>query len=211
MNKPHEFWRDGWKARRRCNDLVVTKCDFPGPGQVVARIVPHPGRTGFPADCDIELAEFIAAAPVKIEEQRREIALLRSRLATAVASLKGWRSANFRLAAELKAAQAKDSEPRGDEMSDESRPKVEGWPVKGLRGSKRTNLEECDHLDDWFAGFGKSEGCQFEGTWHDMVCFARNVLASENTRISEPEYYRPEWANDNYTGPTPYDFKREDA
>lgn len=97
-------------------------------------------------------------------------------------------------------------------MSDLSIPPiVADWPAKGLRGSKRTNLVISDHMGDWFVGFGKSESCQFEGTWHDMVCFARNVLASENTRISEPEFYRPGWANDNYTGPEPYLFDPDDV
>jgi len=91
-------------------------------------------------------------------------------------------------------------------MASENRPEVSKWPNHGIKGSKRTNLYISDHLGDWFVGFGKSEDCQFEGTWHDMICFARNVLASENTRISEPEFHRPEWMNSNYTGPTPYRF-----
>lgn len=71
-------------------------------------------------------------------------------------------------------------------------------PVKGVSGSKRTNIQESEILEGWFFGYGKDEFCCFEGTWNDMVCFARNVLASENTKIVSPEYYHPEYANDNY-------------
>ena len=49
-----------------------------------------------------------------------------------------------------------------------------------------------------FRMHGKDESCMVEGTWFDWVCFARNVLASENTRLCCPDLYRPEWANDNY-------------
>jgi hypothetical protein len=55
----------------------------------------------------------------------------------------------------------------------------------------------------------KCESCQFEGTWWDMVCFARNVLASENTKLAAPSYYMPELENDNYTGPAPYVMSEE--
>ena len=41
-----------------------------------------------------------------------------------------------------------------------------------------------------------------------MICFARNVLASENTKICAPEYYHPEFYNDNYCGENmPYTYK----
>lgn len=79
--------------------------------------------------------------------------------------------------------------------------KIERFPCEGLRGAKRANLEKGgDWSKDWFVGFGKDESCQFEGTWWDMICFARNVLANENTKLVAPEFYRPEWANENYLG-----------
>lgn len=70
----------------------------------------------------------------------------------------------------------------------------------GVSGAKRANLEKSDWLGDWFVGYGKDTSCQFEGTWWDMICFARNVLASENTKLVAPEYYKPEWENSNYCG-----------
>lgn len=88
--------------------------------------------------------------------------------------------------------------------------KITGWPESRMRGSKRTNLNECDWMEDWFEGSGKDESCHFEGSWWDMICFARNVLASENTRIAAPEFYKPEWKNDNYTGPAPYTYIKPD-
>lgn len=78
--------------------------------------------------------------------------------------------------------------------------KITKWPEDYESGSKRTNIRESDWLDDWFVGYGKDESCQFEGSWWDMICFARNVLASENTKLCAPEFYKPEWANDNYVG-----------
>ena len=71
-------------------------------------------------------------------------------------------------------------------------------PVKGVSGSKRTNIEKCYMMDDWYTGYGKCEGCDLEGTWYDMVCLARNILACENTKIVAPEYYHPEYENSNY-------------
>ena len=66
-------------------------------------------------------------------------------------------------------------------------------PDKYIRGSKRTNIVASDWMDDWYSGFGKDESCRFEGSWKDMVYFARNVLSSKNTEIVAPEYYHPEW------------------
>ncbi|MBU6247103.1 MAG: hypothetical protein KGN77_05050 [Xanthomonadaceae bacterium] len=86
---------------------------------------------------------------------------------------------------------------------------INKWPVSGLSGAKRANIAESEGLGDWFVGHGKTESCQFEGTWWDMICFARNVLASVNTKIAAPSFYMPELANDNYTGPTPYEYDKE--
>lgn len=91
--------------------------------------------------------------------------------------------------------------------------KISAWPKPGwMRGSKRTNLNRCDWMPDWWVGTGKDESCVFEGTWWDLICFARNVLASENTKLAAPEFYRPEWENDNYTGEEkPYLHEEEKA
>lgn len=78
--------------------------------------------------------------------------------------------------------------------------KVEKWQDEEIHGAKRANIEKSDWLDDWFVGYGKDTSCQFEGTWWDMICFARNILASENTKMVAPEFYKPEWENGNYAG-----------
>lgn len=83
---------------------------------------------------------------------------------------------------------------------------IKEWPEKDISGAKRANISESTWLPDWFYGYGKDESCIFEGSWWDMVCFARNVLASENTKIACPEFYHPEMANDNYVGGKPYDY-----
>ena len=89
---------------------------------------------------------------------------------------------------------------------------ITNWTDKELSGAKRANIESSIWLPDWFVGFGKDESCCFEGTWWDMICFARNVLASENTKLCAPEFYHPEYANDNYGGEDiPYEFVEEDG
>ena len=87
--------------------------------------------------------------------------------------------------------------------------KVDKWPIVNLHGAKRANIRAAS-LPDWFVGYGKDEGCTFEGSWWDMICFARNILASENTRLAAPEFHHPEMQNDNYTGPKPYEFTGND-
>lgn len=78
---------------------------------------------------------------------------------------------------------------------------IKKWEGEGLlSGAKRANIQPSEWIDDWFVGFGKDEGCQFEGTWWDMICFARNILANPNTQQCAPEYYHPEWENVNYCG-----------
>ena len=86
--------------------------------------------------------------------------------------------------------------------------KINHWPASRVSGAKRANLVASD-MEDWFVGQGKEEECYFEGTWWDMICFARNVLASENTRLAAPEFYMPQLKNRNYTGPTPYEYMTE--
>lgn len=87
---------------------------------------------------------------------------------------------------------------------------VKNWPDKHISGAKRCNLNYSIWLPDWFVGTGKDQNCFLEGTWWDMICFARNILASKNTELVAPEYYHPEWENDNYYGEDiPYEFKGE--
>lgn len=87
---------------------------------------------------------------------------------------------------------------------------IKDFPDKYLRGAKRAKIGYSEWLPDWFVGYGKDEFCKFEGTWWDMICFARNVLASENTKLVAPEFYKPEWKNENYDGEEkPYIFKEE--
>ena len=86
--------------------------------------------------------------------------------------------------------------------------KIEKWESPGyMRGAKRANIKASSWIPDWFVGFGKDESCQFEGTWWDMICFARNVLASPNTKQCAPEFYHPEFENGNYCGEEiPYEY-----
>ena len=84
---------------------------------------------------------------------------------------------------------------------------IKEWKDNEICGAKRCNLNKSDWRDDWFVGTGKDESCYFEGTWWDMICFARNILASENTNMVAPEFYHPEWGNSNYYGEEkPYRF-----
>ena len=92
------------------------------------------------------------------------------------------------------------------------KPVINEWPQTSVSGSKRTNLDRSEWIDDWFVGTGKDESCYLEGSWWDMICLARNILASENTKIAAPEYYHPEWENDNWSGQEPYEFRpKEEA
>ena len=86
--------------------------------------------------------------------------------------------------------------------------KIEKWEDSGfISGAKRANIQPSIWLPDWFVGFGKDESCQFEGTWWDMICFARNVLASPNTKQCAPEFYHHEFENENYCGEEiPYEY-----
>ena len=86
------------------------------------------------------------------------------------------------------------------------------WPEKEISGGKRVNIScDLEYYDpsgeDLFRGFGKDITCVFEGTWWDMICFARNVLASENTKLAVPEYYHPEMRVEHDTGGEPYTFE----
>jgi hypothetical protein len=89
-----------------------------------------------------------------------------------------------------------------------SKIEINAWPNKdGTSGAKRANLDQADFGPDWWVGYGKDTSCQFEGTWWDMICFARNVLANENTKLCAPEFHKPEWVNNNYCGEDmPYRF-----
>lgn len=50
--------------------------------------------------------------------------------------------------------------------------------VDFISGGKRTNLMRAgEFLPNWWVGFGKDEGCQFEGPWEDIVRLARKIVA----------------------------------
>lgn len=88
---------------------------------------------------------------------------------------------------------------------------IKKWDKPYESGAKRANLRKSEWLPDWFVGFGKDESCCFEGDWWDMICFARNILASPNTKQCAPEWYHPEYANSNYVGEEkPYEYVGED-
>ena len=88
--------------------------------------------------------------------------------------------------------------------------KITRWQSENCSGAKRANIAASEWGDDWFVGYGKDDSCQLEGTWWDMICLARNILANENTKLAAPEYYKPEWKNRNYTGEDcPYTYKEE--
>lgn len=88
---------------------------------------------------------------------------------------------------------------------------ISEWPQTDVSGSKRTNLVYSKWLDDWFVGYGKDESCFLEGSWWDLICLARNILASKNTQIAAPKYYHPEWENDNWCGEDmPYEFRAKE-
>ena len=78
--------------------------------------------------------------------------------------------------------------------------KIEKWKSAYESGAKRANIRQLEWFPDWFVGYGKDESCTLEGTWWDMICLARNILASPNTEQCAPEWYHPEYANDNYCG-----------
>lgn len=84
---------------------------------------------------------------------------------------------------------------------------IKKWESEYESGAKRCNLGKSDWLGDWFVGTGKDESCWLEGTWWDMICLARNILASKNTEQCAPEWYHPEYANNNYCGEEkPYEY-----
>ena len=84
---------------------------------------------------------------------------------------------------------------------------VKEWKDEFISGAKRCNIDKCNWIDDWFVGTGKDESCYLEGTWWDMICLARNILASKNTKMVALEFYHPEWENINYRGEEkPYRF-----
>jgi hypothetical protein len=88
---------------------------------------------------------------------------------------------------------------------------IKKWEQDFVSGGKRANIVESDYIPDWFVGYGKDHSCQFEGTWWDMICLARNILASENTKLCAPEFHKPEWENNNYIGEDmPYEFNESE-
>ena len=83
---------------------------------------------------------------------------------------------------------------------------IKKWEDEYICGAKRANLDISEWIADWFVGSGKDESCQLEGTWWDMICLARNILASKNTEMACPEFYHPEMATEHYIGGEPYKF-----
>lgn len=81
---------------------------------------------------------------------------------------------------------------------------LEELPDKQISGAKRVNANaDTEYLSqqpdkDKFLLHGKDSSCYIEGMWLDWVCFAMNILASENTKIVAPEMYAPELKNENY-------------
>lgn len=64
-----------------------------------------------------------------------------------------------------------------------------------------------DVLPDWWAGYGKDERCQFEGSWAAMTYLAAKILSHPATEVTSPNLYRPDLADaltpeqaDNYIG-----------
>ena len=88
---------------------------------------------------------------------------------------------------------------------------VKKWPDNYVTGAKRANLDKSDWIPDWFVGTGKDKSCYLEGTWWDMFCLARNILASENTKVACPEFYHPEYKIEHYIGGEPYEFKEDET
>lgn len=65
-------------------------------------------------------------------------------------------------------------------------------PPEFLRGGKRTNLERSEWMGDWWVGYGKDDGCQFEGSWAAMVYLAAKILRHPATEVVAPNLYRPD-------------------
>lgn len=90
-------------------------------------------------------------------------------------------------------------------------PIIAEWPDKSVSGSKNMSMEsdlnEYEGPVDYFIGCGRELSCQPNGTWWDVICLARNILASENTKLAAPEYYHPEMKNENYADTEPYIFR----
>ena len=77
---------------------------------------------------------------------------------------------------------------------------IREWKSAEECGSIDTNIVKSNWIGDWFVGYGYNLSDRFAGTWWDMICFARNVLASENTKLAAPQYYTPGWATRDHAG-----------
>lgn len=64
-------------------------------------------------------------------------------------------------------------------------------PPSFLRGGKRANLQQSESREDWWVGFGKDEGCQFEGPWSHMAILAAQILSDPATEVVASNLYRP--------------------
>lgn len=67
-----------------------------------------------------------------------------------------------------------------------------GLEKVSLSGGKRTNIQHCDWMDDWWTGHGKDESCQFEGPWQHMAILAAMILRHPNTKLVAPNLYLPD-------------------
>ena len=91
-------------------------------------------------------------------------------------------------------------------------------PPDYLNGGKRANLERSDWIDDWWVGYGKDDGCQFEGPWSHMAILAAKILSDPATEIACPNLYRPDLADaltlvqkGNYTESPTFDWPRKEG
>lgn len=87
--------------------------------------------------------------------------------------------------------------------------KESGLVPVSLSGGKRTNIGQSDETynemaeydstistfpvaTDWWIGWGKDTGCQFEGPWKAMAILAAKILRHPNTKAVAPNLYTPD-------------------
>ncbi len=80
-------------------------------------------------------------------------------------------------------------------MSDDDRIETSVEPPSYLSGGKRTHLSRREWMSDWWVGYGKDEGCQFEGPWAAMTYLAAKILSHPATEVTSPNLYRPDLAD----------------
>jgi len=73
--------------------------------------------------------------------------------------------------------------------------KEKGLVPVALSGGKRANIGHTSEVHsngddwDWWAGWGKSESCQFEGPWQHMAILAAKILRHPNTKAACPNLF----------------------